>query len=343
MVKEGLDINCMLHTQALSIGYTYRDKEHILQSGLNLELFEGDFVCLIGPNGCGKSTLIRTLGGIQPPVTGEVFIEDEKLSSLGYSQRSRLLNTVLTDRTGVGSITVEEVVALGRYSYTNWIGSLIDDDKNHVAKAIKEVGLSGFEDRKLDTLSDGERQRVFIAKALASDAPVLLLDEPTAHLDISNRVEILTLLRNLSVTTGHACLVSTHDLGLALQLADEIWLMLPGKGMICCTPEEVMQEDHLDKIFGNSTVFFDPASGNFTLRKKSSYSIRQNKNTEIPDYALKTFARLRFSIHESDNALAEVGKDKEGWMVSASEVEINQLSLSETCRILKKLIKKVNR
>lgn len=342
MLKEVLDTKSMLHTQALSVGYTFRNGKYILQARLELQLFKGDFVCLIGPNGCGKSTLIRTLGGLQSPIAGEVFIHDKKLSSLGYNKRSRLLNTVLTDRTVVGSITVEEVVALGRYSFTNWIGSLTDDDKNFMAKAIKEVGLSGFEERKLETLSDGERQRVFIAKALASDAPVMLLDEPTAHLDISNRVEILILLRDLSATTGHACLVSTHDLGLALQLADEIWLMLPGKGMICCTPEEIMQEDHLDKVFGNSAVFFDPVSGNFTLRGKSSYLIRQKENTDIPDYALKTFARLGFSVTDSSEALAVVGKNKEGWMVITPEAEWNNLSLSGTCRILKKLTLKKN-
>lgn len=337
MLKEVLNTKCMLHTKTLSIGYTIRGKEYILQPGLDLQLFEGDFVCLIGPNGCGKSTLIRTLCGLKSPLAGEVFIHDEKLSTLGYNQRSRLLNTVLTDRTVVDSITVEEVVALGRYSYTNWIGSLTDEDIIHIAKAIKEVGLSGFEERKLDTLSDGERQRVFIAKALASDAPVLLLDEPTAHLDISNRVEVLTLLRNLSITTGHTCLVSTHDLGLALQLADEIWLMLPGEGIICYTPEEIIQENYPDKVFGNSTVFFDQASGNFKLKEKSSYSIRKKENADIPDYALKTFARLGFTINKSTEALADVGKNKEGWLVSIGETEWNGLSLSEACRILRKL------
>ncbi len=337
MLKDSLNPKSMLHTQELSIGYTYRGSESVLQSGLNLKLFESDFVCLIGPNGCGKSTLIRTLGGLQKSMSGDVFIEDEKLTSLGYSTRSQLINTVLTDRTAVDHITVEEVVVLGRYTFTNWIGSLSGPDKDFISNSIHEVGLSGFEDRMLSTLSDGERQRVFIAKALASDAPLLLLDEPTAHLDISNRVEVLTLLRNLSITSGHTCLVSTHDLDLALQLADEIWLMLPDQGMICCTPEEIVQQDYLDEVFGNNTLFFNSESGNFALRGESIYKIQLKESTSIPEYALRTFERLGFMVSQKAGALASIGVDNEGWIISTGLIEIKRLTLSEACRILKKL------
>ncbi len=337
MQNETLKAESMLSTGDLTIGYSSRSGKSVLHTGLNLKLYESDFVCLIGPNGCGKSTLIRTLGGLQTPLGGTITVRDKKLSNLSNTERSRLITTVLTDRIAAEHITVEEIVALGRYTYTNWFGGLSGQDKNHVRHAIQKTGLSGYGERKLSTISDGERQRAFIAKALASDAPVFLLDEPTAHLDVSNRVEILTLLRNLTISSGNTCLVSTHDLDLALQLADEIWLMLPKKGVICCTPEEIIRQNYLDKVFGNKTLFFNAESGNFALRKKTLHTIQIKENSSIPDYALKSFERLGFSLNNEVKPLAQIGVDTEGWSVSADNNEFKTLTLSEACRVLKKL------
>jgi len=339
MMKDPPVSKRMLYTEELSIGYTDRGKKIMLQSGLSLNLFEGDFICLIGPNGCGKSTLIRTLGGIQKAISGTVFINNKELNTLHYSGRSRYINTVLTDRTAVDHITVEEIAALGRYTYTNWLGTLSEQDRFHVRNSIGQVGLTGFEERMLSTLSDGERQKAFIAKALASDAPLLMLDEPTAHLDVSNRVEIFTLLRNVSIITGHTCLLSTHDLDLALQLADEIWLMLPESGIICSTPEEIIHEGYLDKVFGNDTLYFNSLTGNFALRKTSKHKIQFKENSIIPDYALRTFERLGFSENSKEEPVALIGTDDTGWMISSGDYKIGKLSLSETCRILKRLMK----
>ena len=308
----------ILHTGELSVGYTERGKKNPVQSGLLLNLCEGDFVCLIGPNGCGKSTLIRTLGGIQKPVSGNIFIYDKELDKLPHSIRNRYIHTVLTDRTSVDHITVEEVAALGRYAYTNWLGSLSEQDRTCISRSLEQVGLTGFEERMLSTLSDGEKQRAFIAKALASDAPLLLLDEPTAHLDVSNRVEILTLLRNLSIATGHTCLVSTHDLDLALQLADEIWLMFPKSGIVCSTPEEIIHEGYLDRIFGNDTLYFNAATGNFALRRSGKHTIRIEENSAIPGFARRTFERLGFSVDGMEEPVASVSINKGNPVVSST-------------------------
>jgi iron complex transport system ATP-binding protein len=329
----------VLRTEALSIGYTERGKKNLVQSGLSLDLWEGDFICLIGPNGCGKSTLIRTLGGIQRQISGTIFVDDKDLNTLHYSVRSRYMNTVLTDRTAVDHITVEEIAALGRYAYTNWLGTLLERDHYYIKNSIDQVGLTGFEERMLSTLSDGEKQRAFIAKALASNAPLLLLDEPTAHLDVSNRVEIITLLRNLCFTAGHTCLVSTHDLDLALQLADEIWLMLPKIGIVRSTPEEIIHEGYLGRIFGNDTLYFNVRTGNFALRKKGRHKIRFEVNSKIPGYAHKTFERLGFSEKCLEEPVASIGFDNEGWTITNDNFTFKKLSLSEICRILKKLVK----
>jgi len=256
----------MLSSGNLTIGYSDKRRTNLLQKNLNLELHQGTFVCLIGPNGCGKSTLIRVLGGLQLPLAGWVKLGENEVRKLSGQEKSRHISMVLTDRSSVDNITVEEVVALGRYGYTNWIGRLTGKDQQYIAAAIEKTGLSGFENRMLATLSDGERQRTFIGKAVASNAPLMLLDEPTAHLDIPNKVEIMSLLKSLTMRSEHTCLVSTHDLELALQMADMIWLMIPGKGMVCLTPDELKQRNYLNEVFGNKTVFFNNETGTFNLK-----------------------------------------------------------------------------
>ena len=340
---KNLTIKTLLKAEDLTIGYSDRGKNIQLQSGLNIDLFEGDFICLIGPNGCGKSTLIKTLGGLHDPLKGKVFVLERELGTMDYSQRSRCINTVVTEKSYVDQITVEEVVALGRYAYSNWLGALSVTNREFIHNSIIEVGLKGFESRMLSTLSDGERQRVFIAKALASHAPVLLLDEPTAHLDVSNRVEILSLLRTLSYRPGQACLVSTHDLDLALQLADQIWLMVRGEGILCMTPEELIREEFLDKVFGNKTLTFDSESGSFAIRNKSEYKIVFKEENHIPSHAIKAFERLGFSTDRNIEPSISVEMNTEGWSVSSQNINMHQLTLTELCRVLKRLsLRKTN-
>ena len=221
----------MIELKDLTIGYAQKNNTKIVASGINATLHSGRLTCLIGANGIGKSTLLRTLSAFQPPLSGEIFIDNESpipLSTLTDKQLSRLIGVVLTEKPDVQNMTVFELVGLGRSPYTGFWGRLNEDDKEVVKESLRLVGIESLQDRLIQTLSDGERQKTMIAKALAQQTPVIYLDEPTAFLDYPSKVEMLTLLRHLARETGKTIFLSTHDMELALQIADELWLMTAG-------------------------------------------------------------------------------------------------------------------
>jgi iron complex transport system ATP-binding protein len=338
MTKPDCTYKSLLQTANLTIGYRSRNtKDLCLQEDLNLELIEGELICLIGPNGCGKSTLIRTLAGLQNPLSGSILIENRDISIISNARRSELISVVLTDRDAVENITVREVVSLGRYHSSNWLGQYNQDDEKKISMAISQVGLSGFDNRKLGSLSDGEKQRSFIAKALASDSAIMLLDEPTAHLDIPNRVNIMTFLRQLTHQTGHSILVSTHDLDLALQLADEIWLMMPEKKIFQSTPEELLVSGYLDTVFGNETLSFNPNSGNFCVKTDSTKEVFVDGNGTSFELTLRALPRMGFIPGKKMECDLKINVNDSHWSIwhgqSVSEFE----NLSDTCRFLRKI------
>lgn len=246
----------ILKAENLTIGYG----DKAVQRGLNLEAQARDLICLTGTNGSGKSTLLRTLAGLQPALGGKVMIGGNDIATLNVHQRSTLFSLVLTDDIDVERLTVRELVAMGRFPYTNWAGALSKKDEEIIDKALKDVHLSHKANAMINHISDGEKQRAVIAKALTQDTPLVLLDEPTAHLDLPNRIEIMLLLRRLSVTTGKSFILSTHELDLALQMADKIWLMTP-KGMEIGMPEDLMLTGSFQSAFGSESFSFDAIDG----------------------------------------------------------------------------------
>ncbi len=208
--------------QDLAVGY----RHHTVASGLSAHLEGGTLTALVGPNGMGKSTLLRTLAGVQPPLAGTVtLVADDKRQSLARLTRaelSRWISVVLTDRVEAANLTVEEVVGFGRMPYTGFFGRLGDEDRHLVTEALRLTGLTPLAQRMVDTLSDGERQKMMIAKALAQQTPVVLLDEPTAFLDYPSKVEMMRLLGTLAHDMGKVIVLSTHDLNLAVRLADRL-------------------------------------------------------------------------------------------------------------------------
>lgn len=267
-MKQAVNVpfDTILSTRELAIGYL-RGKKVVrtIYEGLNMNIFRGEMICLIGPNGVGKSTLIRTLSGMQPPVKGVTYIDDKPLNSRHFKDLSRLISVVLTDKINPGHLTVSEMVAMGRHPHTNWFGQLEPDDVLAIETALKQVGMIKFANQQFDNLSDGEKQRVMIARALAQDCPLILLDEPTAHLDLPNRVEIMKLLRLLARKTNKSILISTHELDLALQTADRIWLMTADSGIKTGTPEDLVLSGEFEKAFLNQSFDFDKASGTFKV------------------------------------------------------------------------------
>lgn len=239
---------------------------------MTASLREGELCCLLGANGAGKSTLLRTMAAFQPPLSGELRIGERQIKDIAPRELSTLVGIVLTDRIRTQGITVRDMVAMGRSPYTNFWGKLTDKDVAEVDEAMRMVGISSFASRQISTLSDGERQKVMIAKALAQGTPIILLDEPTAFLDFPSKVEVMLLLGRLAHEMGKSIFLSTHDLDLALQTADCLWLMMKGGGIktkdecpfAVGSPHELA--DQLPRFFPSSHLAFDAASLRFNIR-----------------------------------------------------------------------------
>lgn len=221
----------------LCIGYG----EKVVAKDINAELMAGRLTCLIGSNGVGKSTLLRTITGMQPPISGTVMLDGTNLHAITRKELARKISIVITGRPDVEHMTVREVVALGRTPYTGMWGTLNDEDHKHVDDSITMVGIAHLAERKIRTLSDGECQKVMIAKALAQDTPIIILDEPTAFLDYPSKVEAMQLLSRLASDSDNpkAILLSTHDLEMAMRMADTIWLMSSAGTLNVTTPDEI--------------------------------------------------------------------------------------------------------
>lgn len=255
----------ILKTEKLSTGYKQYHNERVLSKKLSLNIRNGELVCLLGPNGCGKSTLMRTIAGLQKPLAGEVFIRNSNLMRIKSRERALLISLVLTDRVEAGNLTVSDIVAVGRFPYTSQMGKLEEHDRQCIDKALKQCDLEGFAHRLYGQLSDGEKQRVMIARALAQDTPLVMLDEPTAHLDLPNRIGMMKTLRQLTKETNKAILLSTHELDLALQWADTLWLMDKQSTIHQGAPEDLVLSGAFSSVFGNDSFHFDRHSGTFKM------------------------------------------------------------------------------
>ena len=215
----------MIELKHLTVGYG----EKAVLSDINQSLQEGQMVCLLGANGVGKSTLLRTLAGFLPPLSGKVLLEGRDLLSLSLSERSRAVSVVLTERVEVPYMKVEDLVGMGRSPYTGFFGTLTKEDKTIIGEAMEMVGITALAGRTIDTLSDGERQKALLAKALAQQTPIILLDEPTAFLDFHAKAGTLRLMLRLAHETSKTILLSTHDVGMALRLSDALWIVQDGQ------------------------------------------------------------------------------------------------------------------
>ncbi len=296
MVKKFLE-SPILETHDLSIGYRLqKHARKVVAQQMFLSLLPGELVCLIGPNGVGKSTLLRTLTGLQPPLQGTVQVEGRNVASLSPLELAQRLSIVLTERVNVGMLSVFALVALGRYPYTDWMGRLSTEDREIVEWAIWSVGAEDLSARHVTELSDGERQKVMIARALAQQPHVMILDEPTAFLDVPRRVEIMSLLHHLANDTGTAILLSTHDLELALRSADRIWLMSADGQLDVGAPEDLVLSGAVERIFTNERVTFDPEHGAFLIAKPQHQRVTLQGNGIAGLWTRRALERAGFQV-----------------------------------------------
>ncbi len=293
-------------TSNLGIGYPGKVRRNIiLQNHLNLVLKTGELVCLLGPNGCGKSTLIRTLSGFQPPLDGMVKIFDRVLTEMAPAEVSRSVSVTLTEPVDVGNMTVFAVVAFGRSPYTGFLGKLTHNDFEIIQKSLENAGISHLHNRQFNLLSDGEKQKVMIAKSLAQETPLLLLDEPTAFLDFPSKIEILQLLRNAAWEQEKAILLTTHDLNLALKFADKIWLMGADMPVITGVPEDLILKNEFGKYFNKEKTRFDILSGNFSFEVKEMGQVVLKGSGLKYDWMVKALQRKGFTVFTPENSSSD--------------------------------------
>lgn len=249
----------LLKTQNLSIGYGSK----VLFSNLNIAFTKGELVAVIGKNGIGKSTFLRTLAGLQTQLSGEIYFHDKNIQTLSHQEKAQTISVVLTEKLPPSNLTVYELVALGRYPYVYWLGKLSALDKQKIDEAIQLTEIQDLITKNHEEISDGQLQKVLIARALAQDTPLIILDEPTTHLDFQNKINILQLLKKLTLEHQKTIIFSTHDLDFALQIADELLVLTP-QTYLKNTPEKLLETPIFNTIFDNS-VHFDTDKKQFKI------------------------------------------------------------------------------
>lgn len=314
-MKEGI------HTKDLIIGYQRSGKPPLtLSDSLELGARKGELVALVGPNGCGKSTLLRTLAGLHAPIEGEVLIEGNAVQTLSPRKKARLLSVVLTSTATPGNMKVEELVALGRSPYRSALSPMTEEDRAITKRAMEQSKVESFAGRSLDTLSDGETQRVMIARALAQRTPVILLDEPTAHLDLLNRVEILRMLRELAKEEGITVILSSHDLDLVLRMADRVWLMSEKGRIHEGIPEELALNGRFGEVFSNEKVRFDRRSGDFRPLDEPLGTLILEGSGPSAFWAQRVLERFGYEVRRkvSENETPHIVADENAWYFNGS-------------------------
>lgn len=285
----------LLSARVLISGYQGR----AVLGPLDVDLKSGQFVCLLGANGTGKSTLLRTLTGLQKPVGGDVKLLDQSMATLSSPARAKLLALVLTDRIAAQSMTGYDLVALGRQPHTGWSGRLSTSDHAEIDRALRDANAQALADRLVLELSDGERQRILVARALAQQPRVIVLDEPTAFLDLPRRVELLDMLRRLAHDRGIGVLLSVHDLELALRYADEIWLLGPDGHFFRGAPEDLVLSGEMEKAFAREGFAFDLEHGALRLREEQVGAVAIEAQSPYDIWLARAAARAGYRTEPS--------------------------------------------
>lgn len=287
----------ILSLNSLKIGYASGRHEKILLPPLTASAKSGEMIAVIGKNGIGKSTLLRTLAGLQPSFGGEILFDGKNITDYSRLELAQKVGYISTENVKVSNLNVYDLVALGRFPYTDWMGNIDTVSHNRITDALEMTGMLEFRERFVSELSDGERQRAMIARILAQDTGIMVMDEPMAFLDIGSKYDIISLLHLLSHENAKTIIFSTHDLDMAISQADKIWLILENK-LIEGAPEDLMLAGVFDHLFESPTVQFNSDNGTFSFRNKQKKNIYLEGEGPIRHWTDKAVNRAGFSVSE---------------------------------------------
>jgi len=345
----------LLYAKGLQTGYHPSGKKIVVTSGLpDLVIGSGRLICLLGANGSGKSTLLRTLAGLQSALGGTVEVgraaavggamgrggamELADCRHLSPAEMARSISLVLTDRVGGANLNVYSLVALGRYPWSGWLGRLDQTDRAAIERAIVAAGIQDLRHRKIHTLSDGESQKVMLARALAQDTPVLMLDEPTAHLDLPSRIRLMRLLHHLTREMNKGILLSTHELDLALQVADEVWLLQTAGPLHKGAPEDMVLEGVFEAAFAGEDVVFDRTTGVFRISPEGERRIRLAGEGTIAFWTRRALQREGYAVGADMRAdqLVRIAEEKGAtrWILETPDGSRSFGSIADLLRAL---------
>lgn len=323
-------MTALLETRDLEVGHGKGRKRRSVLSGINIAVAPGEMVCLLGPNGVGKSTLMRTLARAQPALSGSVLIDGKDAALMSQADLARKVGVVLTERIAIGAMPASRLVELGRYPHVNWAGQLSAADRTIVRDAIFAVGAAQLAHRDINELSDGERQRFMIARALAQNPAILLLDEPAAYLDVSGRVEMIAMLRHLAREKNIAVILSSHDLDLSLRTADTIWL-IDGRGRFQRgAPEDLLADGSLTSVFSGPNVEFSVAERSFKIKTHPRGTALLKGVDERSGLGQSVLEREGYNlVSASENPDLAVWVHKGGWTARRGKIEAQGSTFAE--------------
>jgi iron complex transport system ATP-binding protein len=329
----------ILTFESLLIGYKSGRYTNVLLPALDAFAFRGELIAVIGQNGIGKSTLLRTIAGLHPVIDGTIYLKHRNLNEYSRYSLAQNIGYISTEPVRVSNMKVRDLVSLGRFPHTNWTGKLGIHDWEAIEGAIEKVGMEDLQERFINELSDGERQRAMIARVLAQDTDLLILDEPTAFLDVRSKYEIVHLLHDLTMERGKTIVFSTHDLLTAVSESDKIWLTLKD-AFIEGGPEDLILNGEFNLLFNSSSVSFNANDGSFTFRRKMRGTVFVDAQGSLKYWASKAVNRAGFEISNNRTECKinlSVSPDRSKWIITTDRASVEFTSLYELVDWLKKL------
>ena len=335
MKKDSKEI---LSLDSLKIGYSTGKTKKVLLPPLNASAATGEFIAVIGRNGIGKSTLLRTLAGLQEPLGGEILYDGRNLKDYSRMELALKVGYISTEIVKVSNMSVYDLVALGRFPHTNWIGKIEKEDHERIVDAISKTAMGSFYQKYLSELSDGERQKAMIARILAQDTGIMVMDEPTAFLDIAAKYDILHLLHHLSGDNGKTIIFSTHDLQMAISQSDKIWLILDDD-LIEGAPEDLMISGAFEHLFSSTSVSFNIEDGTFSFRSETMGSI-YIEGTDKRYWTEKAVNRAGFSVAKEKTSTFIIlpSEINSYWQLSTESKVTKYKSVYELINALKRVV-----